>query len=177
MSLRDRINWLKGGRLGVGQQSHFKSDEEFINSWLRYGRELSAQQQLDGQIAGDTIELVIYPLIPELRSGEQRTITKAWFSVKDKESDSDATENAAWSPTAGARQSITTTDTAGRGVIFNNSEGSPELRFYLTGTNTGLLTARLTYSFDVQILMSDGALYTVERGTFTFAKGITVASS
>lgn len=169
MSLQDRINWLPNGSL--------RDDREFLEAWLLMGKESSAKAQLDGRVAGDTIEIVIFPEIPRLVSGVTRTISKAWLSIKDKQTDSDTTENAAWSPTAGARQSITTTETAGRGWIYNSNELTPELRFYITAANSALLTALQTYFFDVQVLMSDGALYTVERGQFAFKKGITAASS
>lgn len=151
---------------------------QFIESWLGWGRPQSVKAQLDGKVGGDSIEVLIFPRVPGLIDNTQsRTITKAWLSIKDKETDSDATENAAWSPTAGARQSVTTTEADGRGWIYNASEASPILRFDVTAVNSALLTARKLYYFDVQVLMSDGSIYTVERGTFTFVKGITAAVS
>ena len=152
-------------------------DYEFMEAWLGWGRKPNVASYLDGLVAGDTVEILCWPEIPPLNAGSTRTISKAWLSVKDKQSDADPTENAAWSPTAGARQSISTTEVAGRGVILSASETTPELRFDVTAANTALMTARKTYYFDVQVLMSDGALYTVERGTFTLAKGVTAATS
>ena len=174
MSLQDKINWYRGS---LPMAAGLDSDAEFLSNWLRMGREMTAQAQLNGRVAGDTVELVLFPEIPRLASGTTRTISKAWLSVKDKQTDSDATENAAWSATAGARQSITTTETAGRGWIYNSNELTPELRFYITAANSLILNANQIYFFDIQISMSDGALYTVERGQFLFKKGITAASS
>lgn len=152
-------------------------DHEFIEAWLGWGKKPNVASYLDGLVSGDTVEVLCWPKIPQLNAGTSRTITKAWLTVKDKEADSDATENAAWSPTAGARQSISTTEVAGRGVILSASETTPELRFDVTAANTALLTPRKLYYFDVQVLMSDGALYSVEHGHFTLAKGVTAATS
>src|SRR5262249_55550767 len=120
----------------------------------------SVAGQLGGLVAGDSREILVYPIVPVLRSGAARTVSKAWLTVKAKETDADATENAAWSATLGARQSITTTEVAGRGQIL--SATAPELRFDLTAANTALLNAHQIYYFDVQILMSDNSIYTVE---------------
>lgn len=134
----------------------------------------SIAQQLAGLVAGDTRELLIFPMVPALRSGLTRTVTTAYFTLKDKETDSDPTVNAAFSADGG-RLSITTTDVAGRGQLISAS--TPELRFDLTAANTLLLTVRRRYVFDCQMVMSDGALYTIERGTVELQKGITLATS
>jgi hypothetical protein len=152
-------------------------DSDFIEVWQRWGKRDTVAAQLKGAVAGDTLELVCWPTIPTLASGATRTITKAWLSIKAKETDADATENAAWSATAGARQTITTSEVAGRGVIYNNTQSSAELRFYVTASDSVQLLARRVYYFDVQVLMSDGAIYTIETGTFSFEKGITIATS
>jgi hypothetical protein len=151
--------------------------ETFTEVWLRWGKRDTVAAQLKSAVAGDTLELVCWPTIPPLASGATRTIIKAWLSIKAKQADADATENAAWSATAGARQTIAPVEVAGRGVIYNNTQSSAELRFYVTASNSAQLTPRRVYYFDVQVIMSDGALYTVEQGTFSFEKGITVAAS
>lgn len=130
--------------------------------------------QLAGLVAGDTRELIIYPIVPNLRSGASRTVTLAYLTFKDKETDTDPTVNAAFN-SDGGRLSITTTNVAGRGQILDAS--TPELRFDLTAVNTALLTARRVYFFDCQIVMSDVAIYTVERGCVELGKGITLAAS
>ena len=153
------------------------TDEQFVAAWESWGRERSVARQMKDLVAGDSCEVLCWPDIPRLWSGTARTITKAWLSLKAKPTDSDATENDTWSPTAGARQAITTTNVAGRGQIQNASEGTPELRFDVTATNTAAMEVNRLYYFDVQVLMSDGSLYTVERGTCEFRKGVTQASA
>ena len=151
-------------------------DEKFIETWLRWGKPGTVREQLDGKVAGDSIEVLVWPVIPRLESGASRTITKAWLSVKAKETASDATENDPWGA-AGARQTITTTEVSGRGQILDDSDTGARLRFDITPANSGGLTTRKLYYFDVQVLMSDDSIYTVERGMFTFKKGITNATS
>jgi hypothetical protein len=150
-------------------------DGQFIEAWQYWGKG-SVADQLAGLVPGNTVELTLIPVIPELRSGASRTISKAWFGIKSPETASDATANAAWTSASGLI-SITTTDTAGRGWIANESEGSPELRFYLTAANTVQLTAHKTYHWAIQVLMSDGALYEVDRGQIDTGKQVIAATS
>lgn len=163
MSLQNSINWL--------------TDEQFLEAWEYWGQERSVTRQLQGLVVGDAREVMVRPEVQALNAGTARTITKAWFSIKLKPADADATENATWSATTGARQSISSTNVAGRGQILSASEGSAELRFDLTSANTLILEAQRLYYFDVQVLMSDGSLYTVERGYFQLEQGITAAIS
>lgn len=154
-------------------------DHEWAASLAQYGggplgvRGLPVCKQLDGLIPGDTRELLVYPVVPVLRAGVSRAVTVAWFSIKDDETDADATENAVWTA-VGARQKITTTNNPGIGQILQAV--TPELRFDLTAANTVFLTARRTYYFDVQVKMEDGAIYTVEAGAFTTGQQITIAT-
>lgn len=141
-----------------------QNDEQFIEAWLRWGHQ-TAKSQLEGLICGSTVELVVIPTIPALHSGAGRTIAKAWLGIKYIESASDAVENAAWSA-AGGLQSITATEISGRGVILNQSEGSPELRFDVTAANSIQLVPHRTYYCGIKVLMSDGSLYPVEQFTF-----------
>lgn len=135
---------------------------------------LSLAAQLHGLVAGDSRELLVFPIVPQLRSGATRTVSKAYFTLKDKDADSDPTENAAFSADGG-RLGVTTSDVTGVGQIISAS--TPEIRFDLTAANTALLTARRAYFFDCQIVMSDGAIYTVEQGIAELQKQITVATS
>lgn len=152
-----------------------RTDDQFIDAFVLWGKE-ALRGQLAGFVVGNTLELVLVPVIPPLRSGVSRTITKAWLGIKSPETASDATVNAAFTATGGLL-SITTTETAGRGWIVQAGEYSPELRFYVTAANAALLTSHKSYSFAVQVLMSDGALYEVESGRFDTTQQIVTATS
>lgn len=152
-----------------------QNDAEFIEAWLRWGGK-SVRDQVAGLVCGDTKEIVVIPEIPALRDGQSRTITKAWLVVKSPETAVDPTENAAWTA-AGGMQSITTTLVAGRGVILNSSEGSPELRFDLLASNTAALTPHKTYHLGIQVKMDDNSLYEVERFTFNTGQQLVAATS
>lgn len=136
------------------------------------GRTLA--EQLAGLVQGDTRELLLFPRVPALRSGAARLVSKAYLTLKDKQADSDPTENAAFN-SDGGRLGISTTNVAGRGQILSASV--PEIRFDLTAANTAALTARRVYYVDCQIVMDDGALYTVERCTVEPLRGVTLATS
>ena len=150
-------------------------DGQFIEAWQRWGK-ASAAEQLRGFLPGNTLEIVIVPTIPPLLAGTSRSISKAWFGVKSPETASDPTVNAAWTSASGL-QSITTTETSGRGWIVSSSESSPELRFDLTAANTVQLSAHKTYHYSIQVLMSDGAIYEVDRGQFDTGKQLITATS
>lgn len=150
-------------------------DTEFFNHWLRWGRG-PVREQFQDFIPGDTKEVNVFPEIPALRDGVSRTITKAWLTIKSPEAANDPTENAAWA-SAGGMQSITTTLVAGRGVILNASEGSPELRFDITAANSALLAAHKIYHCSIQVRMDDGSIYEVERFTFETQQQGTIATS
>jgi len=148
---------------------------EFLKSWLLWGKG-SARDQLQGLLCGDTKEINVLPVIPALRSGVTRTITKAWITFKSIETAADPTENAAFTA-AGGMLSITNVDTPGRGFISNTSEGSPELRFDLTAANTALLTPHKTYHCAIQVKMSDNSLYETDRFTFDTRQQVTIATT
>src|SRR5262245_47495373 len=153
----------------------YRDDSKFLESWLRWGRG-PVHDQLQGLLCGDTKEVNVLPEIPALRIGTIRMITKAWITIKGVETAVDPTENAAFTGTGGML-SITTTEVAGRGVIINSSEGSPELRFDLTAANTALLVPHKTYHCAIQVKMSDNALYEVERFTFDTRQQVTIATT
>lgn len=134
----------------------------------------SVQSQIDGLTKGDTLEVLSYPVIPNLRAGNSRLVSKAWLTVKAKEATADATANASWSSTGGL-QSITTTNNPGIGQILNAA--TPELRFDLTRSNTVNLSGNQSYFFAVQVLMDDGAIYEIEAGTFHVKPAIITATS
>ena len=151
------------------------TDEQFIAAWLHWGRPC-AKDQLEGLLCGETKEVVVVPDIPALRDEANRTISKAWIGVKSVETAADPTVNAAFT-SAGGILSITTTEVAGQGQILNSGEHSPELRFDLTSTNTVALTPHKTYHCSIKVLMSDGALYPIERFTFNTRQQVVVATS
>ena len=135
-----------------------------------YGRRVA--EQLQGLVSGDTREILVYPIIPVSRSGATRTVTSAWLTVKSKETGADGSSTF---DADGGKLQITTTNNSGVGQILNAA--TPELRFDLTAANTEKLNAHQLYYFDVQVKMSDGSIYTVERGTLTPDKGITSATT
>lgn len=134
----------------------------------------SVASQLDGLTKGDTLEVLSYPVIPVLRAGTSRNVTKAWLTIKAKEATSDPTANATWT-VSGGLQSITTTNSAGIGQILNAA--TPELRFDLTRANTVNLGGNQTYYFAVQVLCDDGAIYEIEAGHFHVKPAIITATS
>ncbi len=135
-----------------------------------YGKRVT--EQLEGLVSGDTREILVYPIVPILRSGATRTVTSAWLTIKSKETGADGSSTF---DADGSKLQITTTDNPGVGQILNAT--TPELRFDLSAANSVKLNAHQLYYFDVQVKMSDGSLYTVERGTVTPEKGITSATS
>ena len=135
-----------------------------------FGRRIA--EQLAGLVSGDTREILIYPIVPTLRSGATRTVTSAWLTIKSKETGADGSSTF---DADGGKLQITTTNNPGVGQILNAA--TPELRFDLTAANTEKLNAHQLYYFDAQIKMSDGSIYTVEHGTFTPDKGITSATT
>ena len=137
-------------------------------------RGVSVASQLEALRGGDTVELLSYPVVPFLRSGLFRTVSKAWLKISVKQATADATANAVWTSTGGL-QSITTTNNAGIGQILNSA--TPELRFDVTAVNSTFLTLDSVYFFEVQVLMSDGSIYTVETGSFTVKRGLITATS
>lgn len=137
-----------------------------------FGR--SVQSQLEGLSKGDTLEVLSYPVLQELRAGTLRQITKAWLKVLAKEATADPTANAIWSATGGLL-AITTTNNPGVGQILNAS--APECRFDLTRANTVNLGGNQTYFFAVQVLADDGAIYEIETGFFHVKPNLITATS
>src|SRR5262249_38686334 len=73
-----------------------------------YGRRIA--EQLAGLVSGDTREIVVYPIVPVLRSGATRTVTSAWLTVKSKETGSDGSSTF---DADGGKLQITTTNNPG----------------------------------------------------------------
>lgn len=142
-------------------------DEEWDASLGIYGSRVNVAKQLEGIVVGEDREILAYPVIPLLRSGASRTVTKAWLTVKKKETDADGA--------AVFQLEITTADSPGVGQVINAS--SAELRFDVTDANSALLEAHRVYHFDVKMLLSDSRIYVVERGYFKAGSRITVDAS
>lgn len=97
------------------------------------------------------------------------TITKAWFTVKAAGADADP---------GVFQKAITTSDVAGTGQITDSgADGTGALRFDLTKTNTALLTPGVEYLYDIQVLLSNGNIATIEQGVIIARRSITAATS
>lgn len=98
-------------------------------------------------------------------------ITKAWLTVKSDLSLTDAN--------AELQLEITTVETAA-GQITDDATGDTEgaLRFDISGaTDYTNLVANVLYHFDIQILLSDGKLATIEKGRTRWEAEVTQATS
>lgn len=116
-------------------------------------------------VAGD--DLTIERTITSVPSGQ--TITNAWFTVKRKISDLDAS--------AIIQKAITSSLVAGVGHIDDTgADQTGHVIFYLTAAETILLTPYSGYFYDVQIKLSGGSISTPELGTITAYPQITRTS-
>jgi hypothetical protein len=101
---------------------------------------------------------------------EAVVITKAWLTLKSGRSLADAG--------AELQHVITTTETAA-GQITDDGTASTtaELTFRIEGADYDGLVATATYHYDIQILLSDDQIATLEVGTVTWEYEITRAQS
>ena len=117
-------------------------------------------------VAGDTWEL--HRTYTGLTSGA--TISKAYWTVKTNATDTDAN--------AKFQVSITGTSTSTGQIIDGTTNGgSVELAFIATYTQTLTLTPGQEYVYDVQVIDSNGQLYTLEIGTLCPQQGVTAATT
>jgi len=117
-------------------------------------------------VAGDTFEL--HRTYTGLTAGV--TIAKAYWTVKALATDTDA--NAKY------QISVTSSSTAAGQIIDGNTNGgSVELAFVATNTETLTLTPGQEYVYDVQVIDSNGQIYTLELGTICPQQGVTAATS
>lgn len=98
------------------------------------------------------------------------TITKAWLTIKesDRQLDAAALMQLDITPTLGPNGQITDADTTG---------GSISMVFKLPRAKTGLAKPGLSYGLDVQVLVSDGLIHTMELSGIYFIRGRTDAVS
>ena len=101
-------------------------------------------------------------------------ITKAWFTVKSKVTDSDA--NALF------QKVITTADVVGVGQITDDGavSGTGSIRVELTNADTILLSGNKSYPFDLQLLTTSGGSikpYTPWAGVIKMTPEVTKATA
>ncbi len=117
-------------------------------------------------VAGDTFEL--HRIYTGLTSGA--TISKAYWTVKAVATDTDAA--------AKYQISITSTSTSSGQIIDGTTNGgSIELAFIASATQTLTLTPGQDYVYDVQVIDSNGGIYTLELGTICPQQGVTAATT
>ena len=117
-------------------------------------------------VAEDTWEL--HRTYTGLTSGA--TISKAYWTVKANATDTDAN--------AKFQVSVTGTSTSSGQIIDGTTNGgSVELAFIATHTQTATLTPGQEYVYDVQVIDSNGQLYTLEIGTLCPQQGVTAATT
>ena len=121
-----------------------------------------------GLIRGDVFSL--RRTITNLPAGV--TVTKAWLMVKTAYSVADGS--------ATISKSITSSNVAGTGQIEatgSSTSRTAVIRFDFTNTNTTAVTAAVVYVYDIQILLSNADLITIETGTATWASEVAQATS
>lgn len=126
--------------------------------------------RIDGFVAGDAMQVKrTIGAIPDTR-----TLTKAWFTVKESEDDDDAE--------ALFQKEITPTDAPGTGQITDTGTGSEpdrtaKVRYDLAKADTLLLDPRREYAYDVRALLDTGDPHTGEKGVMVATAGVTDAST
>lgn len=120
-------------------------------------------ETISGYVVGDDLEI-------------QRTVTNlpdpmatAWFTVKRHQQEADPGE---------LQKIITTSDSPGVGQITEagGSGVSGTLRFDFTQADTTALGAH-RWVYDIQIKLTTGVVYTLEKGTITFTMDVTKSST
>lgn len=98
------------------------------------------------------------------------TISKAWLTIKESDRQLDAA--------ALMQLDITTSLTAnGQITDADTTGGSIAMVFKLPRVKTALATPSKEYGLDVQVLVSDGLIHTMELSTIYFVRGRTDAVS
>lgn len=124
--------------------------------------ELSAT--ISGYVVGDDLE------VRRTITGLPAAITDAWMTIKHHAGQTD--------DQAILQKHITTADQPGTGQVV--TAGGPEedgdLRFDCTPANTTALGFK-PYVYDIQVLLSGGKIYTVEKGTLQLTGQVTRSTS
>jgi hypothetical protein len=117
-------------------------------------------------VLGDDMEVV--RTVTGLTSAQ--TISKAWLTVKQRYSQADADA---------ALQLVITSVSGDDGQITDIGTGATtgEVTFTIAGAHYDGLTAGVAYVYDIQLLLSDGVITTVEVDTVTWDPQVTRATS
>lgn len=122
----------------------------------------------DGQInlfvKGDDLDVI--RTVTNIPAGQ--TVTQAWLTVKAAGGGADP---------GIFQKDIDSIEDAAQGHITDNGsgDGTAVLKFYLTGTNTKLLTPGQSYDYDIQIKTSANKHYTPEIGKLSCVAEVTLA--
>lgn len=105
-----------------------------------------------------------------LTSSPDQVIAKAWLTVKLNLTDADVD--------AKLQLEITTTLTAD-GQITDDGTGDTagEVQFVVSGTDYDDLSPDVSYWFDIQLLLNDGVISTLERGRVKWEAEVTEATA
>jgi hypothetical protein len=124
-----------------------------------------SETAIRGVVHGDSFQII--RTVGNLPDGE--TVDKAWLTVKERATDSDAD--------AALSKEITEDDVPGLGLVDNSTPGSVDLRFDIAPEDwDGVQQAQL-YRYDIQIKTSGGGIYTAEIGTIVADEQITRSTS
>ncbi len=124
------------------------------------------RQRIRDFVCGDSLR--VERTILSLPTG--LTVSKAWLTIKSEATDLDAA--------AIVQLSITSTLTsAGQITDVGTTSGDGAVRFTLLPAQTLLLTPEQVYVWDIQILLSDGGIYTPGMGTIVGEQQVTIATS
>ena len=119
--------------------------------------------QITGFVVGDDLE------IRRTVTALPAAIETAWLTLKRYAAQPDEE--------AKLQKRITTTDVPGTGLVVE--AGGPgtdgDVRFDLTQTDTADLGAR-KYVHDIQVRLTSGKVYTIEKGTIQLTAGVTGTS-
>jgi hypothetical protein len=95
-------------------------------------------------------------------------VSEAWWTLKEKTSDPDA---------VAAMQIHITTSGTSTGAVINNTDGTVLLKFTPTPNETTFSSdpGIAKYYYDIQVLLADGEIYTLEIGKLFLMDTITKA--
>ena len=96
------------------------------------------------------------------------TISEAWLTVKSDYATVDAS--------ATFQKIITSSATASGQITDIGSDGMGEVVFEISATNTLAMSADFDYYYDIQILLSNGSIRTIERGITSALAQVTIDS-
>lgn len=115
---------------------------------------------------GDDMEITRN--LTSLTSGQ--TVDKAWFTVKASKDDSDVDAKL---------QLVISTASTAAGQITDDGTGDTDatIKFTPTPSDFSEIVPETLYYFDIQVLLSDGIIKTLESGTIKWLEEVTKATS